>query len=467
MYNFTVNLVYNKKAKPHFGLANMDNREGAGMNYTRDDVLQFVEDNDVRFVRLFFCDIFGVPKNVAITANRLAYVFEHGAGFDVSAVDGFMNIEESDLLLFPDPTTLAVLPWRPSAGRVVRMYCNIRYPDGRPFLGDGRYLLDQALQEMKQAGFTCQIGTECEFYLFELDEHGSPTLVPQDRAGYLDIAPLDKGENVRRDISLALEQMGLVPEGSHHEKGPGQNEIWCRRSGAGAAADDFITYKSVVRTIAAQNGLFASFMPKPIDNKSGNGLHINISLYKDGENQFKDGVENENGNAFMAGILDKVAEITAFLNPTTNSYQRFGHFEAPKFISWSAGNRAQLMRLPEDRGENARIELRSADPLCNPYLAFNLLLRAGLEGIEKKARLGAPAEFDFAKLPPDVQVTYATLPQNLGQAIELAEGSVFVRRCLPATIVEKAMASGRYEWESLLHTEDRLAFELAQYFERL
>ncbi|MFV0414275.1 MAG: glutamine synthetase family protein [Oscillospiraceae bacterium] len=437
------------------------------MDYAQRDALQFIEDNDVKFVRLFFCDIFGVPKSVAIMASRMAHAFEYGAGFDVSAVEGFMNIEESDLLLHPDPKTLTVLPWRPSTGRVARMYCDIRYPDGSPFAGDGRHLLRQTLKELQQLGITCRMGTECEFYLFELDEKGEPTLVPQDTAGYLDIAPLDKGENVRREVCLALDEMGLFPEGSHHEKGPGQNEIWCRSALADQCADDFITYKTVVRTIAAQNGLYASFMPKPFKEKSGTGLHINISLYNGEENLFAGGVENETANAFMAGVLDHIAEITFFLNTTTNSYHRFGSFEAPKYISWAVGNRAQLLRVPSSQSSNSRVELRSPDPLCNPYLAFTLLLRAGMKGIQKGARLGAPANFDFSGVDPAKLANYPTLPQTLGQAIEAAANSLFVQRSLPPHIVEKIIANKQYEWESYLHAQDKDQFEHMQYFQRL
>lgn len=402
-------------------------------------------------------------------ASQLPRIFEQGAGFDVSAVDGFMNIEESDLLLFPDPSSLVVLPWRPSTGRVVRMYCNIRHPDGAPFVGDGRHLLRNTKRDALAMGLSCRFNTECEFYLFELDEESNPTLKPHDQAGYLDIAPLDRSEKVRREICLALEEMGLTPEASHHEKGPGQNEVSCRSADVVRAADDFITYKSVVRTIAAQNGLFACFMPKPLQGKSGNGLHINMSLHesRDGHNLFGDLGQESLLHSYMAGLLNHVAEMTLFLNPATNSYERFGSFDAPKYISWSQGNRAQLLRVPAGAGESSRVELRSPDPLCNPYLAFTLLLRAGMEGIEKKLPLSPPADIDFTRAGDKVLESYATLPESLGAAISLAENSAFIRRCLPEPIVEKTAACKQEEWEACRASGDAARYEHETYFSRI
>lgn len=431
------------------------------MGFTEQDVLQYVEENDVKFIRLFFCDIFGVPKNVAVMAEVLPRVFAQGAGFDVSAVDGFMNVAEGDLLLLPDPGTLSILPWRPSTGRVARMFCDIRRSDGTPFSGCGRTLLRTARAQAKEAGLSFRFGTECEFYLFEMDEKGNPTLHPRDKAGYLDIAPLDRCENVRREICLALEEMGLFPEGSHHEKGPGQNEIWCRPVDVLAAADDLITYKSAVRTIAAQNGLFASFMPKPLPGKSGSGLHVHMapSLLSG------DALLEQTLHAFLAGILRRVGDMTLFLNTATNSYQRFGSFEAPRYVTWSSGNRAQLIRVPETGAP--RLELRSPDPLCNPYLAFTLLLQAGLEGLRNGSVPPVPTDIDLQSAPAGTLAGLERLPDSLGAAIEKAQDSIFVRQSLPAPVIGKILEVKRNEWERYNRAEDKNEFEHACYFERV
>ena len=436
------------------------------MSYTKDGALEFVKENDIKFIRLVFCDMFGTPKNIAVMADYLPRVFEKGAGFDVSSVEGLMNIEESDLLLVPDPASLAVLPWRPSSGRVARMFCDIRYPDGEAFVGDGRRLLKDAKQEAAEQGLMVKARMECEFYLFEMDDEGLPTMRPHDNAGYLDVAPLDKCENVRRDICLALEQMGMAPMGSHHEKGPAQNEIWCRATDILACADDFIIYKMVVRTIAAQHGLFACFMPKPLENKSGNGLHINLSLHA-AQGAKEEKVSAKTFESFMAGILGHIGEMTLFMNTTTNSYKRLGNFEAPQYISWAKGNRSQLVRVPFGAGDDTRMELRSPDPLCNPYVAFTLLLRAGLEGIKNEAPLQDAANFVFANASDETKQKYMRLPTNLGEAIQSAQGSRFVLGSLPKEIVEKTVEAKQCEWMRYEHTDDKKLFEHACYFERI
>ncbi|WP_101910529.1 glutamine synthetase family protein [Marasmitruncus massiliensis] len=439
------------------------------MDYTVSEVLQYVAENDVKFIRLAFCDIFGTPKNISILSSELARAFAQGICFDASAVDGFMNVEESDLLLFPDPTTLAVLPWRPAQGRVVRLYCDIRHPDGRPFEGDCRHLLRQAVQQVSATGFECKFGAECEFYLFEMDEKGCPTNVPHDSAGYCDIAPLDKGENVRREICLTLEEMGISPETSHHEQGPGQNEIDFKFSDPLTCADNLITFKSVVRTIAARNGLFATFMPKPIADKSGSGLHINMSLYKDGRNLFVRDKEHHSSafHSFIAGILSHISEMTLFLNSTTNSYARFGSYEAPKYITWSRENRSPLIRIPAASGDYSRMELRSPDPLCNPYLAFTLLLGAGIEGIHNKLELCPPADFNLFTADAETLSKFDVLPKDLGEAVEAAASSTFVARYLPQKTIEKMIASKRSEWLNCEYVGDRVEYEHVRYFSRL
>jgi len=293
------------------------------MTNTQKEVLQFIKEQDVRFVRLVFCDIFGHMKNLSISEDELGRAFATGISFDASAVKGFLQVDESDLLLFPDPSTLAILPWRPAQGRVVRLFCSIRRPDGTPFEGDGRSLLQDKVREAELSGYRFGVGPECEFYLFKMGDDGRPTFNPLDYGTYLDVAPLDKGENVRRDICLTLQQMGFYTERSHHETGPGQNEIDFKYSSAVEAADNFITFKSVVKTIADRSGLFASFLPKPLINESGSGLHINLSLTYEGS------PAQHLEEAMTEGILRRIREITLFLNPLVNSYERLGASKLP------------------------------------------------------------------------------------------------------------------------------------------
>ncbi len=419
------------------------------MGYTEKEVLQFVAQNDVKFIKLTFTDIFGNSKNISIMPDELPRAFSHGIPFDASEVKGFMKICETDLYLIPDPSTLAVLPWRPQHGRVVRFYCSIVHPDGRPFEGDSRYLLKQAITDLQKEGISCKVGTECEFYLFELDEKGNQTLIPQDNASYCDTAPLDKGENVRRDICLTLEEMDIKPESSHHETGPGQHEIDFKCSETLAAADNLSTFKMVVKTIAARNGLHASFNPKPLYNeddpvygtKSGSGLHINVTLYKDGKNILEqdenDEFKHPLAGSFIAGILNRVKEATAFFNPIEDSYKRLGSFEAPGYISWSKQNRSQLIRIPHSYGDNYRFELRSPDPMCNQYIALTLLLKAGLEGIIGTEKLPKPCNIDFTQSAPDSSIE--KLPRTLEEAKTLALKSGFIQKALPRSILDAVL----------------------------
>ena len=435
------------------------------MNETILEALQFVEENDVKFIRLAFCDIFGRQKNISIMPKELPRAFESGISFDASAIRGFMNVEESDLFLVPEAGTISILPWRPSHGRVMRFFSNIKHPDGTPFEGDGRYILKKAVQQCANMGYVCKIGTECEFYLFETDEKGNPTDQPHDHGTYCDIAPLDKGENVRREICLTLEEMGLLPESSHHEQGPGQNEIDFQHSDAMTAADNLITFRSAVKVVAARNGLYASFMPKPIPGKSGSGMHTNISLSKNGENIFRaeNGEYSPEAKSFIAGIMEIIPEITLFLNPTTNSYARFGEFEAPKYITWSHQNRSQLVRIPAATGEFSRMELRSPDLSCNPYLAFSLLIHAGLEGIKEHKTLSAPSNYNLYE--HDVFMEGLTpLPKNLGEAIVCAEKSRFLRTVFTEDFIQKFLEVKRQEWRAYIDSPDKFAFERDTYF---
>ena len=392
------------------------------MIYTAQEVFDFVKEEDVKFIRLAFCDTLGRQKNISILPSELRRAFEDGISLDASASCGFGGAEKSDLLLFPDPSTLNILPWRPSHGKVVRMFCDIRHPGGTPFSRDTRAILRRAVADAKAAGITVQFGAEIEFYLFKTDENGDPTKIPFDHATYMDVAPEDKGENVRREICLTLLDMGIQPESSHHEEGPGQNEIDFRYSDAMRAADDAMNFITVVKATARQNGLYADFSPKPLENESGNGLHINMSV------KCADGTDRT--PAFMAGILAHIRDLTAFLNPSEASYSRFGKCKAPKFVTWSHENRSQLIRIPAAKGEYRRIELRSPDPSANPYLAYALLIWAGLDGIAKDMCPAPAVNLNLLAAPESETREFDTLPGSLKEAVALANGSALVRRVL-------------------------------------
>ena len=397
------------------------------MKYTQQEVMQFVEEEDVKFIRLTFCDVYGKLKNVSIMNGELKRAFEMGIAIDGSAIAGFGDEAHSDLFLHPDPDTLAILPWRPEQGRVVRMYCTITYPDGTPFEADSRRILQEAVAEAKAQGYTFRFGPEIEFYLFKLDAEGNVTDTPYDQAGYMDLAPADKGENIRREICLTLEQMGVYPESSHHEEGPGQNEIDFRYADPLSAADNAETFVSVVGAICNRNGIGASFSPKPIADAAGNGMHINLSVQSDGG---KDVTE-----AAVAGLINHAREMTAFLNPTEASYLRLGSHKAPRYVSWSYANRSQLVRIPAAAGEYQRAELRSADPTANPYLAFALIIYAALDGIKRRTRLPRPCTVNLYTAAPNVTEKYTTLPATLDHAKQVAKASPFIKKALPSMIL--------------------------------
>ena len=398
------------------------------MNYSKQEVMQYVQEEDVKFIRLAFCDVFGKQKNISIMPEELPRAFEYGIAIDASAIEGFGDETHSDLLLHPDADTLMPLPWRPEHGRVVRLFCTISYPDGKTFECDSRSILKQAVQDAEKVGFQFFFGAEQEFYLFNLDDNGNPTKEPYDNAGYMDIAPEDKGENIRREVCLTLEQMGIRPESSHHEEGPGQNEIDFRYSSPLAAADNAMTFQTVVKTVARRNGLYADFSPKPLEDKPGNGFHINMSV------KSSDNVDNM--NFMIAGILAKVAEMTIFLNPLESSYQRFGNNKAPRYISWSSENRSQLVRVPAAVGEYKRAELRSPDPAANTYLAFALMIYASLYGIQNKLELQDPADINLYKADADTLAKFEQLPENLKSACSLANNSDFIKEHIPGAILE-------------------------------
>jgi len=436
------------------------------MDNTVKEVLEFVRENDVKFVRLGFTDPFGIQKNISIMPDELPAAFERGVSFDASAVKGFCDVTNSDMLLFPNPATLTILPWRPGPGRVVRFYCDIKNPDMSDFSHDGRHILKRMIKRCDDMGYVCKMGAECEFYLFKTDENGEPVKNTIDYGGYLDISPLDKGENIRREICLCLEEMGLKPESSHHERGPGQNEIDFKFSDALSCADNLMTFKSVVKAVAARNGLYASFMPKPMPNQSGSGLHVNISLSQNGFNIFKneEAGHSKVAESFIAGVLEKTPEMTLFLNQTANSYDRFGKFEAPKYVSWSPHNRSQLIRIPAAMGERVRMELRSPDPATNPYLAFALIIGAGLYGIDNALPLPSAVNADLYKAGKDVTDSLTPLPRSIADAIASAEHSEFVRSVIGDELLSKYIDAKKEESALFSQAEDKEAFYDNMYF---
>lgn len=390
--------------------------------YSYEDVLTYVEEENVRFIRLAFVDIDGTQKNIAIMPNELRRAFREGFPFDGANINGFNKYEKSNLYLHPDPSTLSILPWRPSDGRVVRMYCNVTYPDGTPFEADGRSILQKAVKYSIEKGISCAFGNDSEFYLFKTDDNGNPTKEPFDHAGYLDIAPEDKGENVRREICFTLYDMGILPESSHHESGPGQHEVDFKYSDPLTAAENAITLKSVVRTIAMREGLYADFSPKPLENESGNGNHINISVKSaDGRDYLM---------PFMAGIITHIEELTAFLNPTEESYKRFGEKKAPIYITWSPENRRQLIMVPETTPERRYMKLRSPDSGMNPYIAYALLIYAGMDGIENNLQPGEPTNMDLLAADANLEHDFKKLPLTLKDAIYRAKNSEFLKKYL-------------------------------------
>ena len=397
------------------------------MRYTPEEVMEYVREEDVKFIRLAFCDVFGRQRNIAVMADELKRAFDAGIAFDASAIDGFGGEVRSDLFLHPDPSTLRQLPWRPQHGGVAHMFCDIAYPDGTPFPGDTRHLLRKAVRAAEEAGYAFRIGSEIEFYLFRLDEDGNPTKIPYDNAGYMDIAPADKGENVRREICLTLERMGIFPEASHHESGPGQNEIDFRHADPLTAADNAVVFQAVVRTIAAQYGLWADFSPRPIPDRDGSGMHINVSAAGPGKPDAMPGL--------IAGLLEHIRDMTLFLNPVPNSYERLGRDKAPRFLTWSPENRSQLIRIPAAAGEYRRLELRSPDPSANPYLAFALVVYAGLDGLTRGLTPPPPTNVNILAASDTRVKGIEQLPRTLGAAVSAAAGSEFIRRHIPDPVL--------------------------------
>ncbi|PRO65154.1 type I glutamate--ammonia ligase [Alkalicoccus urumqiensis] len=425
---------------------------------SRKDILKMAEDENVKFIRLQFTDLLGTIKNVEIPVDQLTKALDNLMMFDGSSIEGFVRIEESDMYLHPDLDTWVVFPWTPEKGKVARLICDVHNPDPdrTPFAGDPRGVLKHVLKEAEKLGFTdFNIGPEPEFFLFKNDENGEPTLELNDKGGYFDLAPTDLGENCRRDIVLELEDMGFEIEASHHEVAPGQHEIDFKYADAVTTCDNIQTFKLVVKTIARKHGLHATFMPKPLFGVNGNGMHANMSLFKDKKtNAFYDEKSetglSETAMQFLAGILKHADAFTAITNPTVNSYKRLvPGYEAPCYIAWSMRNRSPLVRIPSSRGLSTRIEVRSVDPAANPYLAMAALLAAGLDGVRHK--LTPPAETNQNIYAMDEEERAAegieALPASLKEAIEALGKNDTIKNSLGTHVLEHFIESKEIEWD--------------------
>ena len=423
-----------------------------------DYVLRLAKEHDVRFIRLWFTDILGFLKSVAITIDELEQALDEGIGFDGSAIEGFARTEESDMVALPDPNTFVILPWRPKENAVARMFCDIVTPNGKPFEGDPRYVLKRNLEQASKGGFTFYIGPELEFFVFKSAE--AP--VPIDTGGYFDLTPLDVASDLRRDIILSMEDMGIGIEYSHHEAAPSQHEIDFRYTDALSMADNVMTYRLVVKEIAFKRGLYASFMPKPLTDHNGSGMHVNMSLFKGERNAFFDPKDryhlSKTAKQFVAGILTHAPELTVVLNQWINSYKRLvPGYEAPVYVTWAQRNRSDLVRIPSYKpGKEAatRIELRSPDPACNPYLAFSAILAAGLEGIKKQLEPPAPTEENVFELSDAERAKrgIAILPGSLQEAIDRAKGSSLLRHALGDHVLTSFLRNKQLECDQFRRT---------------
>jgi glutamine synthetase len=423
--------------------------------YTKKDIMRMVEEEDVGFIRLQFTDIFGELKNVAITSSQLEKALDNRCMFDGSSIEGFVRIEESDMYLHPDLDTFTIFPWRPQQGKVARIICDIYRPEGTPFEGDPRYVLRKVVEEAENMGYVFDVGPECEFFLFDTDDHGCPTTISHEKAGYFEMGPNDLGENARRDMVLTLEDMGFEIEASHHESAPGQHEIDFKYEPALHSADNIMTFKLAVKTIAKRHGMHATFMPKPKAGINGSGMHINMSLAKNGKNIFDDPTDefglSREGYYFIGGLMKHVYSMTAITNPLVNSYKRLvSGFEAPIYIAWSAKNRSPLIRVPSVRENGMRVELRSPDSAANPYLTLALCLAAGLDGIRNQIMPPESVQQNIYNLTKEEKEALGlqSLPANLAGAIEAMEQDEFIRSVLGEHITSVYAQAKRNEWDS-------------------
>lgn len=436
--------------------------------YTREDILQIAEDEDVEFIRLQFTDMFGMMKNMAITSSQLEKALSNNCMFDGSAIEGFVRMEESDMYLYPDLDSFEIFPWRPQDGKVARLICDVYKADRQPFEGDPRYILKKVLQQAADMGYQFDVGPECEFFLFHTDDDGMPTTITHEKAGYFDLGPVDLGENARRDMVLTLEDMDFDIESSHHEVAPAQHEIDFKYDEALKTADNIMTFKLAVKTIAKRHGLHATFMPKPKYGVAGSGMHINMSLSKDGKNIFADtegklGLSKE-AYYFMGGLMRHIQGMAAVTNPLVNSYKRLvPGFEAPVYVAWSAKNRSPLVRVPAARGSETRIELRCPDPAANPYITLALCLAAGLDGIRNHVMPPAGINANiFAMTEEEKQEQgIESLPASLLQAVEKMEQDDFVRRVLGRQFADTYIEAKKQEWKN--YTTQVTGWEIDEY----
>ncbi len=437
----------------------------------KSDVLKLVKEKNVVFIRLQFTDILGIPKNVEIPSSELPSVLDNGILFDGSSIEGFVRIQESDMLLFPDPNTFAILPWTVGGGTVARVICDVLNPDGTPFEGDPRYILKKEMKKVKdEFGYVLNAGPEAEFFLFKKDDKGRPTTITHDHGSYFDLLPIDLGEKVREEIVTTLREMGFEVETAHHEVAEGQHEIDFRYSDALRTADNVITFKLVTKTTALKYGLHATFMPKPVFGINGSGMHTHLSLFKNGENIFydKNGKYELSKEAlyFIGGILKHAKGITFIANPTVNSYKRIvPGYEAPVYISWALRNRSALIRIPSATGFARRIEFRSPDPSCNPYLAFAVILAAGIDGIKNRIDPGEPTNFDIYNMTEEERkkLGIESLPGNLMEAMDEFLKDDVLKSALSDHVIEKLIEAKKEEWDSFrTHVTD---WELDRYLE--
>lgn len=423
--------------------------------YTKQDIIGMVEDEDVEFIRMQFTDIEGNFKNVAITSSQLEKALNNDCMFDCSLVKGMLPTDNADMFLYPDMDTFTIFPWRPQQGKVARLICEVHRPDGSCYEGDPRYILKKIVSRAADLGYRFNVGPECEFFLYHVDDNGLPTNITHEQAGYFDMGPLDFGENARRDMVLTLEDMGFQVEASHHENSPAQHEIDFKYDDALETADNIMTFKMVIKTIAKRHGLHATFMPKPRSGIDGSGMHINMSLSKNGINVFQD-VQEPNGLSreayyFLGGIFRHIKAMTLILNPIVNSYKRLvPGYEAPSYIAWSAKNRTPLVRIPATRGEDTRIELRSPDPSCNPYLALAVCLAAGLDGIRNQILPPASRDMNINALSLEElkNLGIESLPRNLKEAVDEFGKDPLMKEVLGTEVCRKYAQAKRKEWEA-------------------
>lgn len=427
--------------------------------YTKEEILKDAQEKSVEFIRLQFTDVFGIMKNVAITIRQLEKALDNDCMFDGSSIEGFVRINESDMYLHPDYDSWAIFPWRKHQNaQTARLICDVYLADNKtPFMGDPRNVLKKVVKEAEDMGYSFNVGPECEFFLFKLDEEGKPSVEMSDEGGYFELNPIDRGENCRRDICLALEDMDYTIEASHHEVAASQHEIDFKFDEVVKTADNVMTFKHVVKTYAQKHGLHATFMPKPVAGINGSGMHTNMSLsnLSDGSNAFDDPSDelglSQVAYSFIAGIMEHVKGITAFANPTVNSYKRLvPGYEAPTYIAWSASNRSCLVRIPASRGKGTRIELRSPDPTCNPYLEMALCLAAGLDGIKRGLKPVDPVDYNIFDLSADdlAKEHIDCLPGSLEEAIAAAEADPFIRETLGDHVYSNYIAGKKAEWDA-------------------